>query len=168
MKNIKKKLFSCLPLGLWTECMVVHWTLALASTKRPNITWITLDYMKIKILFVLFVFTAFQRLVLLNNLFALASTFKPNGSSSSTHQLIVCLFGNHRQLATDGIILKLFVCFTIRDKFPLPPIGAYGEHRWHCCWCNDDQLRSRKCHRLHKAFHEPRHFYPFQGDLDWK
>ena len=77
MKNIKKKLFSCLPLGLWTECMVVHWTLALASTKRPNITWITLDYMKIKILFVLFVFTAFQRLVLLNNLFALASTFKP-------------------------------------------------------------------------------------------
>ena len=34
-------------------------------------------------IFVLFVFNAFQRLVLLNNLFALASTFKPNGSSSS-------------------------------------------------------------------------------------
>ena len=51
--------------------------------KNPNLR---IKYKK-NILVVLSVFTAFQRLVLhLNNLFLLASTFKPNGSSSSTDE----------------------------------------------------------------------------------
>ena len=74
---------------------------------------------------------------------------------------------NHQQMerpcpGTFFFLILFSLCLLTTSQHILS--GANGEHWRHCGGCNDDQLCSRKCHRLHKAFHEPGHFYPFQGE----